>query len=370
MGRTNSEASAGGRLTIDLAALKANYRQFAERAARDGAECAAVVKADAYGLGVERVVPALWAAGCRTFFVVQLEEAAAVRALLPGDAPIYVLNGLLPGSEGGYAACNAIPVLNSLAQARAWVAQGGGRAALQVDTGMSRLGMPPAEVEAIAADPEFRAKVDLRLVMSHLAASEDADAPSNRDQLDRFRAAAALFPGVPRSLANSGGTVLGGPFACDLVRTGIALYGGNPTADPAFALARVVSLDARVIQLRTVPAGAGVGYGLTFHTTRETRIATLGLGYADGWLRSLSNRGAAYFGGQRLPIIGRVSMDSFGVDVTDLPAEALAEGDWVELIGPHQSLDQVAADAGTISYDVLTSLGARYHVRIVDEEQA
>ncbi|NIJ08318.1 alanine racemase [Sphingomonas vulcanisoli] len=370
-----SEASAGGRLTIDLGALKANYRRFAALAARDGAACGAVVKADAYGLGVERVVPALLAAGCRTFFVVQLDEARVVRPLLPDDVSLYVLNGLYPGSAPDYPAIGAIPVLNSLAQAREWAALASARgerlpAALQFDTIMSRLGMPPEEVEAIASEPGFRETIDLKLVMSHLACSEDRDAPANARQLRIFEEAAALFPDVSRSLANSGGTVLGGAFAGDLVRVGIALYGGIPTEHPNFALERVVSLDAKVIQLRTVPPGTGVGYGLTFTTTRETRIATLGLGYADGWLRSLSGRGAAYYGGQRLPILGRVSMDSMAIDVTDLPPVSLHEGDWVELIGPHQSLDEVGAAAGTISYEILTSLGARYHVRVIDEEAA
>lgn len=373
--RPISQTTAGGRLTIDLGALKANYRRFAALAARDGAECAAVVKANAYGLGIDHVVPALLVAGCRTFFVVQLDEARAVRPLLPDDVPLYVLNGLYPGSAADYVTIGAIPVLNSLAQAHAWVDQARSRgerlpAAVQVDTSMSRLGMPPEEVEAIVAEPGFREAVDLRLVMSHLACSEKHDAPANAKQLAIFEAAAAHFDNVPRSLANSGGTVLGGAFSCDLVRVGIALYGGNPTEDPDFQLQRVVSLDAKVIQTRTVPPGTGVGYGLTFTTTRTTRIATLGLGYADGWLRSLSGKGAAYYGSQRLPILGRVSMDSMAIDITDLPEGTLGEGDWVELIGPNQSLDQVAKDAGTISYEVLTSLGARYHVRVIDEERA
>ncbi|WP_254602193.1 alanine racemase [Sphingomonas bacterium] len=367
-----SEATAGGRLTIDLGALKANYRRFAALAG--AAECAAVVKADAYGIGIGRAVPALLEAGCRTLFVVQLDEARAIAPLLPDGVPIYVLNGFYPGSEADFLEVGAaIPVLNSLAQAQRWrrLAEARGArlpAAVQFDTGMSRLGMPWDEIEALAADAGFEHTVDLRLVMSHLACSEHPDVPANRHQLALFRAAADKFPGVPRSLANSGGTVLGPPWAFDLVRVGIALYGGNPTDDPGFTTAPVVQLDAKVIQRRTVPAGTGVGYGLTCTTTRTTRVATLGLGYADGWLRSLGGRGAAMFGAMRLPILGRVSMDSIAIDITDVPEGVLNEGDWVELIGAHQTLDAVAAAAGTISYEILTGLGDRYHVRVIDGE--
>lgn len=357
-------AMAGGRLTIDLAALAANHALLARRVAP--AACAAVVKADAYGLGALRVAPALAAAGCRDFFVAHLAEALSLQPHLPSDARLYVLNGLQPGSERPCAEAGIVPVLNSLEQARRWCEAGRalGRpitAILQLDSGMSRLGFPPSEAEALATDESFRADVKLAYVMSHLACADHPGDNANAAQRARFEALAALFPSVPRSLANSGGAFLPADFHCDLVRPGVALYGAAPNDAGPNPMRPVVQLEARVIQVRTIPAGTGVGYGLTFKADREARIATIAVGYADGWLRSLGNRGAAYFNGVRLPIAGRVSMDSITLDVTALPEGALGLGDWVELIGPNQTLDQVAADAGTISYEILTSLGPRYH---------
>jgi alanine racemase len=231
-------------------------------------------------------------------------------------------------------------------------------AVLQVDSGMSRMGLPPDELEQMLAMPGLLDRIDLRFIISHLACADDPADPANAMQEDRFRAMATRFPGVPLALDNSGGAFQPrGHF--DLVRAGIALYGGAPSDGPN-PMQPVASLEARVAQLRTVPAGTGVGYGLTFCTTRETRIATIPVGYVDGWPRCLGNRGAAYVAGYRAPIIGRVSMDSITLDVTDVPAEHLTPGAPVELIGPHQSVDAVAADAGTISYEILTQLSRRY----------
>ncbi|MGS1017050.1 alanine racemase [Allosphingosinicella humi] len=357
-------AMAGGRLTIDLDALAANHALLARRVAP--ALCAAVVKADAYGLGAVRVAPALAGVGCRDFFVAHLAEGLSLQPHLPADARLYVLNGLQPGSERRCAEVGIIPVLNSLEQARRWreTAEALGRpltAILQLDSGMSRLGLPAVEAEALAVDEGFKAHVKLAYVMSHLACADHPDDGANAAQRVRFEELAALFPSVPRSLANSGGAFLPAAFHCDLVRPGVALYGAQPIDVGPNPMRPVVSLEARVVQVRTIPAGTGVGYGLTFNAERETRIATIAVGYADGWLRSLGNRGAAYFNGVRLPIAGRVSMDSITLDVTALPEGSLGLGDWVELIGPNQTLDQVAADAGTISYEILTSLGPRYH---------
>lgn len=357
-------AMAGGRLTIDLDALAANHALLARRVAP--ALCAAVVKADAYGLGAVRVAPVLAGAGCRDFFVAHLAEGLSLQPYLPADARLYVLNGLQPGSERRCAKSGIIPVLNSLEQAQRWreTAEELGRplgAVLQLDSGMSRLGLPPAEAETLAADEDFRAHVRLAYVMSHLACADHPNSGANAAQRARFEELTALFPSVPRSLANSGGAFLPADFHCDLVRPGVALYGAAPNDAGPNPMRPVVRLEARVIQVRTIPAGTGVGYGLTFNAERETRIATIAVGYADGWLRSLGNRGAAYFNGVRLPIAGRVSMDSITLDVTALPEGTLGLGDWVELIGPSQTLDQVAADAGTISYEILTSLGPRYH---------
>lgn len=353
----------GGRLRIDLDAIVRNHRLVAERVAP--AAVGAVVKADAYGLGAIAVVEALRDAGCRLFFVAHLGEALDLRGVLPVDARLVVLNGLPPGAEALCAGADVTPVLNSPEQAQRWAdaAQAAGRrlpAILQVDSGMGRLGVAAADLAPLAADTKFRSMIELVMVMSHLACADTPDHPANAAQLACFETAAALFPGVPRALANSGGAFLPAGFHTDIVRAGIALYGGAPNRSAPNPMWPVVALDARVIQIRTIAAGGGVGYGLSHRCERDSRIATIGAGYADGLPRSLGNRGAAWFGGVRLPIVGRVSMDSITIDATALPAGAIGPDDWVELIGPHQPVDALADDAGTISYEMLTGLGARY----------
>lgn len=349
---------AGARLTIDWGALAANYRLLRDTVAP--AQVAGVVKADGYGLGSARVADVLLAQGCRHLFVALLCEA---EPLVGKGVPVYVLNGLLPGQEAECETMGAIPVLNSLDQARRWadLARTLGRplpAILQVDTGMSRMGMPPEEVDGFLADPAMAQWLDLRFLISHLACADEPHHAANAEQADRFRTIAERFPGLPRALDNSGGCFLErGHF--DLVRGGIALYGGAPRVGPN-PMRPVVALESAIAQLRSVPPGAGVGYGMSFHAERETRIATIPVGYADGWPRALSNRGAAWIAGHRAPIIGRVSMDSITLDVTDVPAQYLYPGAPVELLGPHQTIDDVAHDAGTISYEILTQLSRRY----------
>lgn len=353
--------TAGARLTIDLAALAANYRLIRERVGP--AAVGGVVKADGYGLGAVAVARTLVAEGCRHVFVALQGEAEALLPQLGGAASVYILNGLLPGGEEACATLGAVPVLNSLDQAERWATQAArsGRrlpAVLQVDTGMSRMGFPPDELDAMLARPELLERFDLHFLMSHLACADTPEDEANEAQAARFQDIAARFPGVPRALDNSGGAFhRRGHY--DLVRAGIALYGGAPDDGPNPMLP-VVSLEARIAQLRTIPAGTGVGYGLTFHATRETRIATIPVGYADGWPRCLGNVGSAYIAGHRVPIAGRVSMDSITLDVTDAPAEHLYPGAPVELLGPHQGIDAVAADAGTIAYEILTQLSHRY----------
>ncbi|WP_044560087.1 alanine racemase [Azospirillum sp. B4] len=353
---------AGASLTIDLESLAQNYRLIRARVAP--AQVGGVVKADGYGLGALPVATTLIGQGCRHIFVALLAEAMALLPEIGDRASVYVLNGLLPGAEAACARAGAIPVLNSLDQVERWSAQGRADgsvlpAVLQVDTGMSRMGLPGDEVDRLLAAPGLLAAIDLRFLISHLACADDADDPANADQAARFQAIADRFPGVPRALDNSGGVFHErGHF--DLVRAGIALYGGAPRHDAPNPMRPVVALEARIAQLRTVPPSTGVGYGLTFRTTRETRIATIPVGYADGWPRCLGNRGAAYIAGIRVPIVGRVSMDSITLDVTDVPETHLHPGAPVELIGPHQTIDQVAADAGTISYEILTQLSRRY----------
>ena len=338
-------------LTVDLGAIVANWRLLAARAAP--AACAAVVKADAYGLGVAAVAPALARAGCRVFFVAHLAEGIALRRLLGGAPDIAVLHGPAPGSEPAFAAHALVPVLNSATQAERWAASAATLPAmLQCDTGMARLGVPMAEAVALPA-------LALRLLMSHLACADEPAHPANAAQLAALRDLRRRFPAVPASLAASFGIFLGADYHFDLVRPGAALYGINPTTGPN-PMRAAVRVQAPVMQTRTVAAGAGVGYGHTWHAPAPARLATLGIGYADGLPRSLGNRGAAWFEGQRLPIVGRVSMDSITVDASALPADALAPGTLFDLIGSDCDVDSVAAAAGSIGYELLTRLGDRF----------
>lgn len=359
---TANDAAAGAILRIDLDAIIDNYRLIQQRAAP--AEVAAVVKADAYGLGAARVAAALRDAGCRRFFVAHLVEAARLRPAVSDGIEIGVLNGLQPGAETACAELGAVPVLNALDQIERWAALARASGArlpcmIQFDTGMSRLGLSPGEVRALIDRPERLDGLDIRLIMSHLACADEPERASNQHQAQTFDAFCVRFPGIPRSLDNSGGALLPRAHHYDVVRAGIALYGGAPQTGPN-PMRPVVTLDARVIQLRTVEPGTAVGYGLTHRFDRPARLATLSVGYADGWPRSLGNRGAAYVAGHRAPIVGRISMDSLTIDVSDIPEELLLPGSLIELIGPHQSIDDVARDAGTISYEILTQLGHRY----------
>lgn len=356
-------ARAGAILTVDLGALSANYARL--RQELGGVPCAAVVKADAYGLGLEQAAPALWRAGARHYFVALPDEGLRLRAVLP-EAEVYVLGGLFRGAEADYLARDLRPVLNSLEEVERWsrAAQAAGRvlpAALQLDSGMARLGLPEAEIEVLAGAPERLAGIEPRLLLSHLACAEDPAHPLNREQLARFRADRARLPAMPASLANSSGLFLGPDFHFDLGRPGAALYGVNPQPGRPSPMRQVVRLQAKVLQVRAIDQGRSVGYGAAFRAERPTRIATLALGYADGFLRSISDRGWAWAGGQRLPLAGRVSMDLVTLDVGALPPERLRPGDLVDLLGPEQGVDDLAQQAGTIGYEILTALGRRYH---------
>jgi len=364
-----SRDSAGALLTIDLDAIRANYRLLRDRLGKS--TCAGVVKADAYGLGADRVAPALAAEGCRDFFVAHLDEGIALRPHVADDAAIYILHGLMPGVEATAEAYRLTPVLNSLGQVDAWtgLARSVGRrlpAVLQVDTGMSRLGLSPAELATVAGDRSRLDGIDLRYVMSHLACAEQQNHRLNGDQFARFRAARAMLPPAPASFANSSGMFLGPDFHFDLARPGAALYGVAPVAGQPNPMRPVVRLQGRVIQVREIAAGDVVGYGGTWQAPGPRRIATVSTGYADGYLRSLGNRATAYLGGTPLPMVGVVSMDTITLDVSDLGAPGLgdrvpAPGSLIDLIGEHNTVDDLAAQAGTIGYEILTSLGGRYH---------
>lgn len=347
-------------LTVDLGAILANWRDL--RARHAPGEVAAVVKADAYGLGAGPVGRALAAGGCRHFFVAHLAEGLALRAALGPGPMIAVLNGFAPGEDGTAA---LVPVLNGLPDVEAHARAAGGRPApaiLHLDTGMGRLGLDAAEQARLVADPAPLAGLALRWVMTHLACADEPDHALNRAQAARFaEAAARIAPGVPRSLANSSGLFLGPGFASDLARPGCALYGVNPTPGRPNPMRVAATLAAPILQVREIPKGASVGYGGAWTAPRPSRIATVAAGYADGYARALSGRGAAgLLDGQAVPLVGRVSMDLLTFDVTDAPAAR--PGAMVTLMGPAPGLtpDDLAARAGTIGYEILTALGPRY----------
>ncbi|MEQ8860600.1 MAG: alanine racemase [Pseudomonadales bacterium] len=340
------------RLRIDLGALAANYQLFRDAASPGVA--GAVVKADGYGLGAPEVVRALARSGCENFFVATSAEGVDVRAALPAALPdprIFVFEGAQDDTVMDLLGADLVPILNHAGQLAVWREAAAGRpAAVHVDTGMHRLGFP-ADVTAA----HFRG-VRITLLLTHLARADEPDHEMNRRQLERFSRAREALPGVDVSIGNSAAVLAGGDFAGDLCRPGIGLYGGNPFLDRPTPVRPVVTLEGRILQLRDVAAGESVGYGATFTARAPLRLAVVGLGYADGLPRLLSNRGEVAVGGRRCAIVGRVSMDLTTVDVSGVDA---AVGDWVEFVGPQVLVDEVAAWAETIPYEILTGLGAR-----------
>ena len=332
-------------LTVDLDALAHNVHALA---AISGAPVHPVVKADSYGLGAIPVAQRLLREGSRTFFVARLAEGIALRSALGPEPTLYVLDGCVDDAAPALKAADLRPILNHGDQLMAWRAADGGACGLQIDTGMNRLGF---RIEDAPAPFE-----GLSLVMSHLACADEPAQPMNRRQRDAFAAAAARYPGALRSFANSGGCFLGPDYAFDAVRPGICLYGGGPEGRPHDRIKPVATLSARVLQVRDVPAGESIGYSRGFVAPEARRIATCGAGYADGVLRSQCPNGQVWVAGSLRPILGRVSMDVIAVDVTGLD---VAVGDPVELFGPNRLLDDAAAAAGTISYELLTSVTAR-----------
>ncbi len=364
--RAAALAGATGVLTVDLDAIVANWRKLDKAAVP--ADCAAVVKSNAYGCGLKPVTQALAKAGCNTFFVATLDEARAARDAAPSSA-IYVLNGFIQNTGDAYAKIDARPVigdLNELAEWDVFCRRTGwsGGTAIHIDTGMQRLGLTVSEAQGLiprinAGDHGFT------LVMSHLACAESLHHPMNARQLASFREIASLFTGVPASLSNSSGIFLGTPFLFDMVRPGAALYGVNPTPESDNPMQPVVELKARVLQIREVERGEGVGYGATWTARRPTRLAIVSAGYADGYFRAGSSndgtRGAEVVAaGKRCPVAGRISMDLMAVDITDLEKNAVRRGHMLTLLGDGITVDELAHHFGTIGYEVLTSLGLRY----------
>jgi alanine racemase len=344
-----------GRLVVDLDALARNYDLLRRSVAP--AECGAVVKANAYGLGIAPVARRLFQEGCRRFFVATLAEGIELRGVLPTPR-IYVFDGAMPDSASALAASALTPVLNSLEQVERWAASGGS-AVLHIDTGMTRLGLSTADVEVLAARPARLRGIDVEYVMTHLACADEPEHALNGRQLAVFDALRSRLPNAKTSIGNSAGALSGGPHGGDLVRPGIALYGGNPFIGRPNPMAAVVAWQAPVLQMRTVDAPATVGYGATYAVESPGRIAVVEAGYADGYPRALSNIGVASIGGVRVPVVGRVSMDLLCLDVSAMPEGAVREGTYVDLIGGGISIDEVADAAGTISYEILTGFGAR-----------
>ncbi|MGG6895965.1 MULTISPECIES: alanine racemase [Rhizobium] len=373
-------ASAGLRLTVDLGALVENWRDMAYRSGR--ARTAAVVKADAYGLGIEDVGETLYSVGARDFFVATADEGATLRLYAP-EARIFVLCGIWPGMERTFFENDLVPVIASEEQLTFWMSvlseYGDYPCALQVDTGFNRLGLPMEDAIALADDVSRPASFAPVLVMSHLACGDDPSNPMNRQQLEAFRKVSAAFEGIEASLANSAGIFLGPEYHFDLTRPGIATYGGEAVPGIANPMRPVATAEARIIQTRSVKAGETVGYGRALRLTRDSRLAIVSAGYADGYMRSLSSAGVplrqtdvaaghGFVAGHKVPVAGRITMDLTIFDVTDLPENLVRAGDYIELFGSNVLVDDAARAAGTIGYEMLTSMGLRHERRYISEE--
>ncbi|WJR67489.1 alanine racemase [Neorhizobium sp. CSC1952] len=364
------------RLTVDLGALVDNWREMARRSG--SARASAVLKADAYGLGLEDCGTALYEAGARDFFVAVVQEGVTLRAYAP-DARIYVLSGIWPGQERTFFENDLVPVLASEEQLAFWMSvvseHGDHPCALQVDTGFNRLGIPLDEAIALAEDVSRPASFSPVLVLSHLHSGDTPSSPLNRQQLESFQRVAEAFEGIESSLSASAGIFLGPEYHFDLTRPGIALYGGE-SVQGMKPLKPVAKAEARIVQIREADEGTTVSYGATHRLSRNSRLAIAAAGYADGYLRSLSGSGVplraggtpgahGFVAGHRVPVVGRITMDLTIFDVTDVPAADIRAGDYIELFGPNMPLDEVARAAGTIGYEMLTGLGLRYERRYV-----
>ncbi|MEB3703094.1 Alanine racemase [Candidatus Bealeia paramacronuclearis] len=354
-------------LIVDLEAIRENYRILC-RGLGPKTACAPAVKANGYGLGMEQVAEVLWVEGAKTYFVIQCQEGVSLRKVLP-QAQIYVLSTLISGEEEVLIENNLIPVLCHFEQLQKWhgvalKAQKKLPCGIHIDTGLVRTGFHEKDLKKILHS--FFEFLDLKLIMSHLACSYTFDHPMNKEQLEEFLRLKDLLPQASLSLANSGGVHLGSHYHFDLVRPGLALYGSNLTS-PEFK--PVAHIFAKILQIEEIPAGKSIGYDATFTTARSSRIATLGIGYADGVLRSLSNQGYVFIQGHKFPIVGRISMDLMTVDITAHHGAPIRSGDWVELLGENIRLDDVAKWARTAPWEILTNLGSRYERFYAKENQ-
>ncbi len=348
-------------LTINLAAIAENYNILKSNCSKN-CLVSSVVKANAYGLGVDAVASRLAKEGCNIFFVANLDEAVELRGILT-EAQIFVLHGLTEGQEEAFVNYEIIPVLNSSYQVDLWkqysiIKQKKLSCALHFDTGMNRLGLRFSNYLEVGKD--FSDYFDIKYIMSHLACADDKSHQLNREQLNEYQAIKSHFKGIKLSIANSSAIFLGEDYHFDMVRPGIALYGGNPAPYIANPMKNVINLTSKILQIEQVDRASTIGYGASHKLKLGMKIATIAAGYADGYLRSLSNVGICAVGGVIVPVIGRVSMDIVTLDVTNVPDPHLKIGAEVELIGDNIPVDIIAGKAGTIAYEILTSLGSRY----------
>ncbi|VAV99694.1 Alanine racemase [hydrothermal vent metagenome] len=339
-----------------------NYQNCTRLA--DGTECAAMVKADAYGMGIEQVAAALFhQAGCRKFFVANLVEAIKLRQFVP-EAIIYVLNGVLPGHMDYFIRHNIRPVLNDLAQIRLWAScddKNRPPCVIHFDTGINRLGLGVRDTELFINNRALQDKVDISLIMSHLACSDDAANPMNARQLSDFKAVTKEFSHIPASLANSGGILLGPEYHFDLVRPGLLIFGGNPARGAMPDNIRMpFQILGKILQIHRLDPGQTVGYGATWAADKPCLVATLNIGYADGYPQMFNNCGQVYFRGKILPVIGRVSMDMIAVDITDINPEQIGPGCDIELLGQNITLEMASEVSSLSQYEILTAVRDRY----------
>jgi len=360
----NINKKANSLLVIDVDAIVSNYQTLRSKLTK--AYCAATLKANAYGLGIKKIAPALDKAGCQTFFVATLDEAVELRKILNSNRKsILVLNGFLAGTGSIFKQYNITPVLNNFGQLEKWAdfnatLEDRQKAALHLDTGMNRFGLDNKDIARLMKNPQILIKANIYMLLSHLACSDEPKNTMNNRQLLEFNSLIRRLPRLTASLANSGGIYLGKKFHFDLVRPGLALYGSVP-GHLQNNLANCISLYGRVLQIREVDKGQLVGYGGTYKITKRSRIATIGVGYADGYQRSLSGLSTVFHYGTPLPIVGRISMDSITVDISSLPGNKLEEGNFVELLGKNFTIDQAASLAQTVPYEMITGLGRRHY---------
>ena len=352
-------------LEINIDSIIHNYQLINNKVGNT--ECAAVLKADAYGMVASVVAKALDKVGCSTFFVATIDEGIELRACFSkNENQIAVLSGLLEGSEDIFYSNKLTPVLNDTEQIKKWAVYNKQKkisapSILHIDTGMNRLGLTINELYDIIKNPTELKELHVEWIMSHLACGDQPRDIMNEKQLSVFLNAKKEFPNVKASLANSAGVFLGQSYHLDMVRPGIALYGSGSGSIPSKPLKQVIKLYSRILQIRTLSTGASVGYGASYRVSEATRVATVGLGYADGYLRSLSNCSWVFFNGLRLPVIGRISMDYITIDITQIASEKIKTGDFIEIIGDKFTLDDLATVANTVPHELLTRLGTRHH---------